>query len=149
LIHWEGDSSFTPIGKISVGDVEGSVAHSPIPDDERTREGSVPPGLTDYGDYYPDHLVRLYNKARLHAIDAFFMQVRRRLSLLERPISTAISGNRKWNGYSVHNPESIVNMLSIFRVFYNYCLASKDGKTPAMRVGLAKGKIPLEDVIYF
>lgn len=105
--------------------------------------------LTNYRDYDPDHLARLYNKASLHAIDTFFMQVRRRLSLLERPISTASAGNRRWNGYSAYNPESIVKMLGIFRVFYNYCLAGKDGQTPAMRVGLAKGRIPLEDVIYF
>ena len=105
--------------------------------------------LTDYGDYDPDHLARLYNKASLHAIDNFFMQVRRRLSLLERPISTASAGNRRWNGYSAYNPESIVKMLGIFRVFYNYCLVGQDGQTPAMQVGLAKGKVSLEEIIYF
>lgn len=35
--------------------------------------------LTDYGDYDEDHQEWLYNKASLHAIDSFFMQVRRRL----------------------------------------------------------------------
>ncbi len=45
--------------------------------------------LTDYSDYDKDHLAWLYNKASLHAIDRFFMQVRRRLSLLERPIVSA------------------------------------------------------------
>lgn len=40
-------------------------------------------------------------------------------------------------------------MLGIFRVFYNYCLAGQDKKTPAMRFGLAKGKVSLEDIIYF
>ena len=34
--------------------------------------------LTDYDDYDEDHLAWLYNKASLRAIDAFFMQVRRR-----------------------------------------------------------------------
>jgi hypothetical protein len=34
-------------------------------------------------------------------------------------------------------------------VFYNYCITGKDGKTPAMRLGLAKGKVSLEDIIYF
>jgi hypothetical protein len=36
--------------------------------------------LTDLKDYDDDHLAWLYNKASLHAIDCFFMQVRRRLS---------------------------------------------------------------------
>ena len=52
-------------------------------------------------------------------------------------------------GYSAYNPETIVKMLGIFRVFYNYCLTGKDGKTPSMRLGLAKGKVSLEDIIYF
>jgi hypothetical protein len=47
------------------------------------------------------------------------------------------------------NPQTIVKILGIFRTFYNYCLAGQDGKTPAMRLGLAKGKVALEDVIYF
>jgi transposase-like protein len=105
--------------------------------------------LTDYKDYDEDHLARLYNKASLHAIDCFFMQVRRRLSILERPIASASSANRTWYGYSAYNPETIVKMLGIFRVFYNYCLAGQDKKTPAMRLGLAKGKVSLEDIIYF
>ena len=105
--------------------------------------------LTDYKDYDENHLARLYNKASLHAVDCFFMQVRRRLSILERPIATASSGSRTWYGYSAYNPETIVKMLGIFRVFYNYCLAGQDKKTPAMRMGLAKGKVSLEDIIYF
>lgn len=105
--------------------------------------------LTDFGDYDADHLARLYNKASLHAIDCFFMQVRRRLSILERPIASSSSAGRTWYGYSAYNPASIVKMLGIFRVFYNFCLAGQDGKTPAMRLGLAKGKIALEDIIYF
>jgi transposase-like protein len=105
--------------------------------------------LTDYGDYDEDHLARLYNKASLHGIDRFFMQVRRRLSILERPIMTSSANYRMWYGYSAYNPATIVKLLGIFRVFYNYCVPGKDKKTPAMRLGLAKGKVSLEDIIYF
>ena len=105
--------------------------------------------LTDCGDYDVDHLARLYQKASLHGIDRFFMQIRRRLSLLERPIGTASKSGRTWYGYSAYNPASIVKQLGIFRVFYNYCVAGKDAKTPAMRLGLAKGKVDLEDIIYY
>jgi hypothetical protein len=38
--------------------------------------------------------------------------------------------------------------LSIFRVFYNYTQKGRDSKTPAMRLGLAKGRVKLEDIIY-
>jgi len=105
--------------------------------------------LTDYKDYDEDHLARLYLKASLHAVDRFFMQVRRRLSILERPIATASSARRVWHGYSPYNPEVIVKLLAIFRVFYNYCLARKDGTTAAMRLGVAHSKAALEDIIHF
>jgi len=105
--------------------------------------------MTDYGDYDEDHRAWLYNKASMHGIDRFFMQVRRRLSLLERPIASASSAGRMWHGYSPYNPAMIAKVLDIFRVYYNYCLVGEDKQTPAMRLGLAKGKVTEEDIIYF
>ena len=105
--------------------------------------------LTDHQDYDPDHLARLYAKASLHAIDRFFMQLRRRLSLLERPIATSSASYRTWHGYSPYNPEIVVKLLGIFRVFYNYVAVGEDKKTPAMRLGLAQGPIKIEDLLYF
>lgn len=105
--------------------------------------------LTDYGDYEADHLARLYSKASLHSIDRFFMQLRRRMSLFERPIATPSAQGRSWFGYSPYNPEVAMKLLMIFRVFYNYVAVGEDKKTPAMRLGLAKGKISLDDIINF
>ena len=105
--------------------------------------------LTDFGDYDDKHLAWLYNKASMHGIDRFFMQVRRRLSLLERPISPASRARRMWHGYAAYNPAMIAKMLDIFRVFYNYCVSGGEGKTPAMRLGLAKGSVSEETIIYF
>lgn len=105
--------------------------------------------LTDVGKYDVDHLAWLHNKASLHSIDRFFMQVRRRISLLERPIATASNMRRTWHGYNAYNPAIIIKLLDIFRVFYNYIEAGEDSKTPGMRLGLAKGKIDIEDIIYY
>jgi transposase-like protein len=105
--------------------------------------------LTNYDDYDNDHLAWLYNKASLRAIDAFFMQVRRRLSLLERPIATASNNRRTWYGYSAYNPRSIVKLLEMFRVFYNYVLVGLDKQTPAMRLGLAERPVTLEEIVHF
>lgn len=105
--------------------------------------------LTDYSDFDQNHLARLYAKASLHAIDRFFMQLRRRVSLLERPIATSSAGYRTWHGYSPYNPEVVVKLLTIFRVFYNYVQPGEDKKTPAMRLGLAQAPIRIEDLLYF
>ena len=105
--------------------------------------------LTDFGDYDADHKARLYMKATLHPIDRFFQQVRRRLSLLERPIATASKFGRTWYGYSAYLPENIEKVLAIFRVYYNYCLAGKDGQTPAMRLGLARAVVDPQEILYY
>lgn len=105
--------------------------------------------LTDFDDYDEDHAARLYLKASLHAVDRFFMQTRRLLSLAERSLSSASSDGRTWYGYSAYRPENLARVLEIFRVYYNYCKAGKDKKTPAMRLGLARAPIAIEDVLYF
>lgn len=105
--------------------------------------------LTDYHDYEPDHLARLYAKGSLHAIDRFFMQLRRRVSLFERPIATSSSTYRVWYGYSPYNPEVAMKLLTIYRVFYNYVDAGSDKKTPAMRLGLAAQKVDINELINF
>jgi transposase-like protein len=105
--------------------------------------------LTDLNDYDEDHAARLYLKASLHPVDRFFMQVRRKLSMAERPISSATNTGRVWNGYSAYQPANLVRILEIFRVFYNYCEPGEDKKTPAMRLGLAKGPVPVEQILYF
>ncbi|AOU99193.1 hypothetical protein BI364_15740 [Acidihalobacter yilgarnensis] len=100
-------------------------------------------------DYDPDHLARLFLKASLHSVDNFFQRVRRSVNLLERPIHTASKNRRTWYGYSPYNPVMVGKLLDIYRVMHNFVEAGKDGETPAMRLGLAKGLISPEDIIYF
>lgn len=105
--------------------------------------------LTDMGDYTEDHAAALYLKASLHAVDRFFMRARRMLSLAERPIASASAARRTWHGYSPYNPAHLQRILEIFRVHYNYCVKGQDGKTPAMRLGLARGQVELEKILAF
>jgi transposase-like protein len=92
--------------------------------------------LTDFGDYNLEHLSWLYMRASLRGIDKFFIQVRRRISILERPLITANNLNTRWHGYAAYSPQVVEHVLRIFRAYYNYCLVGDDGKTPAMRLGL-------------
>lgn len=105
--------------------------------------------LTDFGGYDADHLARLHLRGSLHAIDRFFMQTRRLLSVAERSLATASKAGRVWYGYAAYKPENLVKTLEIFRVYYNYCKVGKDKKTPAMRLGLAKAPIKPEDILYY
>lgn len=107
--------------------------------------------LTDRSDV-PDttrHLAVVYARASMHAIDRFFMRIRRRIMALERPISTPSNDGRVWRGYSPYNPAQVQKLLDIYRCHHNFVDDGDRGVTPAMRLGLAKGPIRLEDIIYF
>lgn len=96
-----------------------------------------------------NHVARLYRKASLRSIDRFFMQVRRGVTLAERGIVSASSGDRRWFGKNAYDPANLAKMLEIFRVYFNYCEVGEDGMTPAMRMGLARGPVASEDILYF
>lgn len=148
VVNWTQRADKRNVQLSAVGSADNATRTHPFPSMSEPEKAVC--YLTDADDYDEDHLAWLYNKASLHAIDVFFMQVRRRLSLLERPIATARSNNRRlWHGYSAYNPHSIVKLLEMFRVFYNDVLVGLDKQTPAMRLGLAKGPVSLEDIIYF
>lgn len=91
----------------------------------------------------------LYRKASLAAVDRFFMRIRRFTSLFERPFGSGTNLGRIWHGYAAYDPSMYTRIGEIFRTYYNYCEKGKDGKTPAMRLGLAKGPVAAEKIIYF
>lgn len=95
------------------------------------------------------HYARLHLKASLTAVDRFFMQVRRALTVAERGVISASADRRLWYGKNAYNPAVLVKLVEIFRTYFNYCEAGEDGKTPAMRLGLAKGPVSAEDIIYY
>lgn len=103
--------------------------------------------LTDLGDYDNEHMARLYLRGSLHAIDRFFMSIRRRINMLERPIATSSRAGRTWYGYSAYQPANIEKLLTIFRTYYNFCIEGQDKKTPAMRIGLSNNVVPPRNLL--
>lgn len=132
---------------VDIGDWNDRWLFYPFPDMSEPEKAIC--WLTDLQDraYDDDHLAWLYSKGTLHGIDRFFMQAHRRLSLLERPISSASNEGRKWHGYSPYNPAMVGKALDIFRVFYNFVEVGKDKKTPAMRLGLTIAPVSINDIV--
>lgn len=129
------------------GKLQGVWVEHPFPDMSEPEKRVA--YMTDWGDYDAAHLSWLYEMASLHAIDTVFMQIRRRLSLLERAIPTARRARRLWHGRAPYDPATIGRMLDIYRVWHNWVHVGDDGLTPAQRLGVAKGPIRMQDVIYF
>lgn len=56
---------------------------------------------------------------------------------------------RVWRGYSPYDPARVQKLLDIYRCHYNFVQVGKGRKTPAMRLGLAKGPIRVKDILAF
>ena len=76
------------------------------------------------------------------------MQARRRVNVFERPFQSGANARHIWYGYSPYDPTMYIKQAALFRLFYNYVNIGKDKKTPAMRLGLAKGPVSYEKIIY-
>lgn len=96
-------------------------------------------------------------------VDNHFQSIRRRINMLERPVTSATNYHR-WNGYASYNPKWSVKLVEIFRVFMNYVHTDatkleKSGmsqksirekeSTPAKRLGLVDKNFSMKDILEF
>lgn len=106
---------------------------------------------TDLTSLEPKEIAKLVMNVNDNATNSFIQQIRRRLSILERPLMTA-RGDGKSYIYANFNPKYAQYALTILRTFYNFCeiYKSADGKvlTPAQRLGITDKVFDLKDIIY-
>ena len=106
-------------------------------------------------------VIKSLTNASLHGVDNWFQILRRHINFLERPVTSATNAKR-WNAYAGYNPEWMVKLIEIKRVYFNYCMTNErtinrnhSGKnkpiptTPAMRLGLTKRIYSAEDLLSF
>ncbi|HLR11361.1 MAG TPA: insertion element protein [Sporosarcina sp.] len=113
---------------------------------------------TDLTGYSPTEKANLMLNVNDNAISSFMQMMRRRLSILERPLVGARKDGKSYI-YANFNPKYAHMAITILRVYYNYCLSFKtkeyEGKkkhvtekTPAQRLGITEKKFTLKDIIY-
>ncbi|MDE0372436.1 MAG: hypothetical protein OXI73_07830 [Rhodospirillales bacterium] len=95
-----------------------------------------------------DAQARMFLAAGLARVDNVFQMTRRLINAFERPLGTSSSQNAVWHGYQPYNPAMIGKYLTIFRTVANFISVGTDGKTPAMRLGLAEEPLTYEDILW-
>lgn len=80
--------------------------------------------LTDVRDMEIEELAKILARINGRAIDDFFQKIHRSISVLERPLTTA-RGDGKSYVYSNYNPKYAQYLITILRVYYNFCLPNK------------------------
>ncbi|MDF2946514.1 MAG: hypothetical protein K0S51_1193 [Bacillales bacterium] len=94
----------------------------------------------------------MVSRSSSSATDSFIGVLKRRLSILERPLSTARRDGKSYI-YVNPNPKYAQCSLNLFRFYYNFCyeIKSADGLklTPVQRLGITNKKYEIRDLIYF
>jgi len=127
---------------------KGSIEHPYPYKDEGNRYVNF---LTDLSHLSNIEIAKLLYKADLRAVNTVFNQIRRKASILERPLVSG-RGEGKSYIYSNLNPKYAHYMLTILRTYLNFCQTYKFNKkkvTPAMVLGIAEKPFTIEDIIYF
>lgn len=73
------------------------------------------------------------------------MQARCIVNTFKWTFNSGTNARRPWHGYSPYGPSMYIKEAELFKLFYNYI----NKKTPAMRLGLAKGPVSYKKIIYF
>ena len=95
-----------------------------------------------------DRKADLFLRAGIAQIDNVFQITRRLINAFERPVRTSSGHNAVWHGYSPYNPSMVQTYLTIFRAANNFITVGKDGRTPAMRLGITKKPLRYEDILW-
>ncbi|MEH6444870.1 MAG: hypothetical protein V7784_13325 [Oceanospirillaceae bacterium] len=104
-------------------------------------------------------LLQALPNASLSGVDNWFQILRRRLNMLERPVTSATNG-RRWNAYAGYNPTWMTKLIEIMRIYYNYCSSNEKElhkigdyetlpSTPATRIGIASEVYAVESILSF
>ncbi|MGD6994761.1 transposase [Sutcliffiella horikoshii] len=107
---------------------------------------------TDLSSLEPKEIAKMVLNVNDHSTNSFIQQIRRRISSLERPLTTA-RGDKKSYIYANFNPKYAQYVVTILRTYYNFCrpFKSSDGikATPAQRLGITKKQFDWNDILYF
>ena len=107
--------------------------------------------ITNTLDIPNDELSRIMINVNSWIINNYYQELRRRISILERPLLTS-RGDGKSYIYSNYNPKYAQYIVTIFRTFYNFCWEKKINgykSTPAQRLGITNKVFNEKDIIYF
>jgi transposase-like protein len=101
---------------------------------------------TDRAPLANERRARLMRLATLRSVDAYFHKIRSNIKAAWRPAATPSGNGRFWDRHHLYKPEMLVKVIEIYRFHHNWMGTRKTKQTPAMKLGIAKGKIYERDL---
>ena len=101
---------------------------------------------TDRSDLSTARCARLMRLATLRSVDSYFHKIRSNVRPASRPVSTPSSNGRTWDRHFLYQPDMLVKIIEIYRFHHNWMGTRQTKQTPAMKLGLAKGRVYERDL---
>lgn len=94
-----------------------------------------------------ERCARLMRLATLRSVDSYFHKIRSNIRPASRPVATPSGNGRTWDRHFLYKPEMLIKITEIYRFHHNWMGTRDTKRTPAMKLGLAKGKIYERDIL--
>jgi hypothetical protein len=133
-------------------DIANEWIENPLPDaSEPDKEFNF---LTDTGVLTNHEVARVLEKATLWPVDTVFNQIRYRVRMFGRPVPSMRRARRMWHAYCPYDPNMVVKLLEIYRVWHNYIWHEERSKkrrdiSAAQKLGLANGDVRWDHILGF
>lgn len=103
--------------------------------------------LTDHPGLDARNKARLMRLATLRSVDSYFHRFRSNIRFASRPQISTNGPGRVWGRHHLYDPVVLSKLVEIYRFYHNWMEPGVDGKTPAMRIGLARGRVYERDLL--
>lgn len=103
--------------------------------------------LTDHLGPTDRERARLMRPATLRSVDSCFHRFRSNVRFASRPQISTNGPGRVWARHHLHDPVVFGKLVEIYRFYHDWMEPGPDGRTPAMRIGLARGRIHERDLL--
>lgn len=84
---------------------------------------------------------RLIRRATLRSVDSYFHKFRSNIRFASRPAISGGGTGHTWDKQYLYKPAMMAKVVQIYRFYHNWCDPGDDKATPAMRIGLARGRV--------
>tara|TARA_R110000787_G_scaffold64644_1_gene145845 strand:- start:103 stop:1836 length:1734 start_codon:yes stop_codon:yes gene_type:complete len=101
---------------------------------------------TDRPELTTERYARLMRLATLRSVDSYFHKIRSNIRPASRPVSTPSNNGRTWDRHFLYKPEMLIKIIEIYRFHHNWMGTRQTRMTPAMKLGLAKGRVYERDL---
>ena len=103
--------------------------------------------ITDHPGLEAREKAKLMRLATLRSVDSYFHRFRSNVRFASRPQISTNGPGRVWGRHHLYDPVVLSKLVEVYRFYHNWMESGVDGKTPAMRIGLARGRVYERDLL--